>query len=221
MGKLLKFKRKHGEVPAFEAGLARLQEELALTDNFATQMVREGYYKAATAVIEEQQQRIDMHHEAMRRAFRPRARRTYVALGGIAAIMLIGSASVALVGFSSDSTPSAVAVIHRVEQKIASATVAKNSAEARNDVNAAIGEMSALQGQSTTDLTPQIDPSLLSQLSAQLGELQNQPGLANLIKTMVDVARKSQVQIPQQPKQPAAPKQSAPSNPTSPPAAPH
>ncbi|GAC1410230.1 MAG: hypothetical protein NVSMB57_03770 [Actinomycetota bacterium] len=61
----MRFRRKAESIPPFEEAIARLSDELALTENFARQMIREGHYKTAAAVVEEQRSRLKAHHLSM------------------------------------------------------------------------------------------------------------------------------------------------------------
>lgn len=146
MGRTLRL-RKGPRIPQFEEALARLSDELSLTENFTTAMVRDGDYAAALRVIDEQRERLQKAESHMLAAFRPAGRRRMqVALGGIAAVMLLGSASFAMISGRSNDANTAPAIIERAQEKIAQAADATSEAQVAGFLDGAIAELSTLNG---------------------------------------------------------------------------
>ena len=194
--RILRFGRKAEPVPQFEEAIARLSDELALTENFARQMIRDGHYKAAAAVVEEQTTRMKGHHMAMLSAFRPNVRRIQLAAGGIAAVMLLGSASLILVGSQSPEPKqqSAPEIVNTVTEKIAHAAGALTDAEATRYVTSALGDLASLhQGGPAAPESPKLDGiDLTRELDALLRE---HPQMAALVRRLVAAARASKVEV--------------------------
>lgn len=191
---ILRFRRKHGSMPQFEEAIARLSDELALTEAFADKMIRDGHYKAAAGVVAEQESRMAMHHQAMASAFRPHHRRVQVALGGLAAAMILGSASFAFVGSRGSADQSAHEVIHSVEKNLQNAASARTDAEASTFVTAALGDLAALGEQLGVDVATRerAGDSIERQLSLLL---QARPQMASLARKILEAARAAQVEV--------------------------
>lgn len=198
MARIIPFRRRRDSVRLFEETLAHLQEELALTETFANAMVREGQLGAAVGVIDEQRRRLAQSETEMRDAFRPRRRRLQV-MGGIAAVMAIGTASFAALNLRAPAAGSAPAAIERAEQKLDRAEVAGSSAQAQALVTDALDELSAIEGEIAAD--PQINNEVRGILERQLELLKKRPELRSLMVRIKAVAKQVRVDVAEAAKQ--------------------
>lgn len=145
MGRILPFRSRRARMPEFSEALAHLQEEITLTESFAGAMIRSGDYKAAIGAIDEQRERLAAAELTMLTAMRPRPRRVQVAAAGIAAIMMVGSASIAFVAFQpSEAVAGQQAIISQAGKKLELAASAKTQAQVTALVDGAIADLAQL-----------------------------------------------------------------------------
>lgn len=220
MGRLVGFRRR-GTIPAFEEALTRLQGELALTERFAGSMMRDGHHKAALAVIDEQRGRLAEAEASMRAAFR-RPRRLQAAFGGIAAVMILGSASLAAFAVRS-SQPSAPAVLERVERKFERAAATADTGRAASIVSEALDDIAAMDPSTFDD--QEFRDQVRDLLAEQLARVQRHPSLRKLATRISEIAERVKAEVDDEHDSevppPSAPESEAPSSaPASTPAAP-
>lgn len=203
MGRILRFRRR-GHIPEFEEALARLTEELTLTQNYADIMIRTGHYKAAAAVVDEQRARLAAAQESMLGALRPR-RRSHAAIAGLAAVMLVGSASFAAL---SSRAPDADAssppvVLERVEAQLEEAAGETDEKRANTIVAEALADLISIGPEMSQD--PEIQRQVESMLRKQLDRLTQRPSTQSLINQIQEAVKKVKAEIKDPSPTPPAP----------------
>lgn len=218
MGRILRFRRR-GQIPEFEEALAHLTEELTLTQSYADLMIRSGHYKAAAAVVDEQRARLAGAQEAMLTALRPR-RRSHAAIAGLAAVMLVGSASFAALSSRNAEDPTSTPVVlERVEAQLEEAATESDQARANTIVAEALAELISIGPEMSQD--PEIQRQVESMLRKQIDRLTQRPSTQSLIAQIAEAAKKVKAEIKDPPSpepQPEPKPESQPAPPAAPPA---
>lgn len=204
MGRILRFRRR-GQIPQFEQALARLTEELTLTQSYADAMIREGQYKAAIAVMDEQRSRLVGAQQEMLAAFRPDHRRGRVAVAGLAAVMLVGSASFA--ALSSRNTPPAEAstpvVLERVEAQLEQAAITTDETRASTIVAEALADLISIGPELSRD--PEIQQQVESMLRKQIDRLSERRSGRMLVAQLNAAVQKVKAEVDKPSPPPPAP----------------
>ena len=212
MGKILRLRRR-GQIPEFEESLAHLSEEITLTQSYADLMIREGHFRAAAAVIDEQRERLTAAQETMLAALRPR-RRTHVAIAGLAAVMLVGSASfAALSSRGTDPSTSTPVVIDRVQAQLEEAASVTDQARANTIVAEALKDLISIGPEMSQD--PEIQQQVESMLRKQLDRLNQRPSMQRMIDQFTEAAKKVKAEI-EDPDSPPPPPEPSAEQPTAP-----
>ncbi|HVL89148.1 MAG TPA: hypothetical protein VM841_02820 [Actinomycetota bacterium] len=204
MGRILRFRRR-GQIPQFEEALARLTEEITLTQSYADAMIRSGQYRAAFAVVDEQRDRLVHAQEQMLAAMRPRHRRGRVAAAGLAAAMLVGSASFAALSSRNDapSAPSAPAVLERVENRLAEAALVDDERRASTIVAEALADLISIGPELSRD--PEIQQQVESMLRKQIDRLTERRSGTALIAQLNAAVEKVKAEVSEPDPPPPAP----------------
>src|ERR1051326_1419276 len=114
-------------LPEVEAHIAQLSEELSLTAAFVHATHRRGENRAAAGAIDEQRVRLVARQRAMlHQLARPRNHRIHAALAGVAAALLVGSASFASYRAIAPTAPAKENVIHSATVRLAEAQAAQD-----------------------------------------------------------------------------------------------
>lgn len=194
-------------LPEVEAHIAQLSEELSLTAAFVHAMHRRGEDRAAAAAIDEQRNRLVVRQRAMlRQLARPRNHRIHAALAGLAAAVLVGSASFA--GYRALTPgPANQAVIHSATVRLAEAQAAQDPATVAQIIGDVHRSLLSLSPQSLVDTR---DRDTVTQLLAQeLQIIQSKAADAPaLVNQVTSIARQLNVDVPKL--QPDLPKPVAP-----------
>lgn len=194
MGRILRFRRR-GQIPRFEEALARLTEELTLTQSYADAMIRSGQYKAAIAVVDEQRDRLAAAQEQMLAAMRPHPRRGRVAAAGLAAAMLVGSASFAALSTRNQPPAEAQApdVIQRVEDRLEEAALVEDETRASTIVAEALADLISIGPELSKD--PEIQQQVESMLRKQIDRLQERRSGQMLVAQLSAAVEKVKAEV--------------------------
>ncbi|HEX9695340.1 MAG TPA: hypothetical protein VGB64_03395 [Actinomycetota bacterium] len=203
MGRILRFRRR-GQIPQFEESLARLTEELTLTQSYADAMIRGGQFKAAVGVIDEQRERLASAQEDMLAALRPRYQRGRAAVAGLAAAMLVGSASFA--ALSSRNAPadaSTPVVLERVEAQLEEAATVEDATRASTIVAEALADLISIGPELSND--PEIQQQVESMLRKQIDRLNEHRSGQRMIDQINEVVEKVKSEVKEQKPAPPPP----------------
>lgn len=172
MGRILSLRRRRGAIPEFEASLARLSEELVLTESFTELMLRDGNLEAAAAAVDEQRDRLRKAEAQMLASLRPHGRRTQVVAAAVAALMMLGSGALVALRALSPNTQTAKVAIQRIEQRLDQVAEAPTAIQA-NRIAGDLPEFGTIDENDLRD--PEIADALLALLDEKIATLENGP----------------------------------------------
>lgn len=154
MGRLVRFSRSRSPLPEFERAIATLNEELALSLNYARAMVRGENYLAAVEVIEEQRRSLSRASTVIERIVcRPRRHRlrTRSVLAGLAAAVLIGSGAFAAWGPRDPAEAGGIEAVRDATEALRAASRTDDPQELRALVGSVHRSLLALAPKAATD----------------------------------------------------------------------
>jgi hypothetical protein len=187
-----------------EAQIARLHEELSLTTAFVLAMHRGGDDRAAVGAIDEQRIRLAAGRRAMLKEMaRPRNHRIHAALAGLAAAVLVGSASFAGYRALAPAAPNSVRAIHTASVALQEAQAAQDPSTVAQLIGDAHRSLLSLSASALVDTQNRATVGRL--LEQELQIIQSKAsGSATLVSQVASVAAQLNVELPKiQPSVPA------------------
>jgi hypothetical protein len=212
MARIAGFRRPR-PIPEVESEIAHLTEELSLTAAFVSAMERQGAYRAALGVLDEQQRRVASSERAMVAALaKPRTHRMHAALAGVAAVLMFASGAFAgYRAFGPDNTQHET-LIHSASAKLAEAATASDPTQVEALVGQVHDELSSLAPGALSNTAMREDVQGLLEAELQL-LAQRAPQASGLVQQVHTLAKSLKVEV----KSPTPVPTAAPKPKTSPP----